>query len=148
MLAGLWSGEPFSFEGKHFKIDEAQFLPKPLQQPRIPIWLAGRWPARRPFLRAAAWDGVVPVGGSSGITPDECRELVALVGDHRGSGAPFDIAVFGSDRREGEGEAERAQRFAEAGATWYQVTFDGAAPPDSVRERLRRGPPAGSVTRN
>ena len=34
VLTGLWSGEPFSFQGDEFEIDEATFLPRPLQQPR------------------------------------------------------------------------------------------------------------------
>src|SRR5512143_360589 len=29
MLSGLWSGEPFQFEGKYFHIKDTQFLPKP-----------------------------------------------------------------------------------------------------------------------
>ncbi len=41
ILRGLWSGEPFSFEGEHFSAsDDGGFLP-PVQQPRIPILLAG-----------------------------------------------------------------------------------------------------------
>ena len=62
IVAGLWSGKPFSFSGEHYTIDEVTFLPTPLQQPRIPIWVAGMWPNRRPFRRAARWDGVAPIG--------------------------------------------------------------------------------------
>ena len=36
IIDGLWTGEPFSFEGKHFNVGEIRFLPKPVQ-PRVPI---------------------------------------------------------------------------------------------------------------
>src|SRR5688572_20032062 len=51
VLAELWSGEPFSYEGEHYQIKDAQFLPKPLQQPRVPVWVAGMWPNKKPFRR-------------------------------------------------------------------------------------------------
>ncbi len=44
ILVGLWSGESFEYQGEHYHIEQAQFLPKPLQQPRIPIWVGGGWP--------------------------------------------------------------------------------------------------------
>ena len=53
VVAGLWSGAPFSFHGAHYHIRDVQFLPPPVQQPRIPIWIAGGWPRKRPFRRAA-----------------------------------------------------------------------------------------------
>src|SRR5829696_8449077 len=41
VIAGLWTGEPFSFRGEHFAIEEVTFLPRPVAQPRIPIWIGG-----------------------------------------------------------------------------------------------------------
>ena len=38
-----------------------EFAPPPVQQPRIPIWVAARWPNRRPVRRAARWDGLFPI---------------------------------------------------------------------------------------
>jgi Luciferase-like monooxygenase len=63
VLNGLWSGETFSFQGKHYQVTDTQMLPKPLQSPRIPIWLAGGWPRRKPLRRAAHWDGIQKAGG-------------------------------------------------------------------------------------
>ena len=40
------------------------FEPRPVvspARPRIPVWLAARWPNRRPVARAARWDGVFPI---------------------------------------------------------------------------------------
>jgi len=61
ILAGLWSGEPFQFDGDHYHIEQAQFLPPPFQQPRIPVWVGGEWPNKRPFRRMARWDGMFPL---------------------------------------------------------------------------------------
>ncbi len=41
ILTGLWSGESFSHHGKHYNLSEMTFLPKPRQEPRIPIWVGG-----------------------------------------------------------------------------------------------------------
>jgi len=48
MLTGLWRGEPFEYEGKHFRARSARrLLPAPpVQRPRIPIWVVGAWPHR------------------------------------------------------------------------------------------------------
>src|SRR3954471_14390123 len=34
VITGLWSQDPFSFEGKHYQLHEAHFTPRPVQQPR------------------------------------------------------------------------------------------------------------------
>src|SRR6202043_1439667 len=34
VLAGLWSGEPFSYAGQHFTVDPVRFTPVPVQRPR------------------------------------------------------------------------------------------------------------------
>src|SRR5438045_2005734 len=33
IIVGLWSGEPFSYEGRHFHLEEVTFRPRPVQQP-------------------------------------------------------------------------------------------------------------------
>ena len=53
---------------------DGEFEPRPLQRPRIPIWLAARWPHRRPIRRAARWDGVFPIDLPG---PEAVAELVA-----------------------------------------------------------------------
>jgi alkanesulfonate monooxygenase SsuD/methylene tetrahydromethanopterin reductase-like flavin-dependent oxidoreductase (luciferase family) len=37
VLQGLWSGEVFRFQGTYYQVENARFLPKPLQTPRIPV---------------------------------------------------------------------------------------------------------------
>ena len=67
----LWSGEPVTFPGDHVRTDDVVFLPTPVQRPRVPIWVGGVWPPRRPMRRAARWDGAVPIllSGDGGLPP-------------------------------------------------------------------------------
>ena len=63
VLTGLWSGKPFAYAGQQVRVQQTRFRPPSLQQPRIPIWVAGSWgKATAPFRRAARWDGVCPEG--------------------------------------------------------------------------------------
>src|SRR5689334_8757471 len=74
ILSGLWSGEAFHYEGKHFTIKEVQFTPRPVQQPRIPVWVGGWWPNKPPMRRAARWDGAIPIK-REGIPAGEWRAI-------------------------------------------------------------------------
>lgn len=60
VITGLWGGEPFSYDGTHYTVEEAVLLPTPVQEPRIPILVAGNWPHKKPFHRGARWDGIMP----------------------------------------------------------------------------------------
>jgi len=52
ILAGLWSGKPFSFSGHHYRVQEMTMLPPPVQSPRIPIWVPGVWTKEKSMRRA------------------------------------------------------------------------------------------------
>ena len=108
-----------------------EFEPPPVQRPRIPIWLAARWPSRRPVRRAARWDGLFPIELPG---PDELAELVAYVGEHRGEEAgPFDFVVANAaDDDPGRWEA--------AGATWCLTDFGRSPAEAAVREAIEAGP--------
>ena len=155
VLAGLWSGEPFRFEGRHYRLEETVFLPKPVQQPRIPVWVAGVCPGRAPFRRAAHWDGVFPIrmGGQDGpppsVTPSDVRAILALVEAERHAGGetpssdrPFDVVV---DRETGADPARDADEIAAceaAGVTWMcEPILDWRGTADEMRRRVRQGPP-------
>jgi alkanesulfonate monooxygenase SsuD/methylene tetrahydromethanopterin reductase-like flavin-dependent oxidoreductase (luciferase family) len=137
VLVGLWSGEPFSYAGKHYTVRDTQFLPKAVQ-PRIPIWVAGVWPGTKPFRRAARYDGAAPIGrgGDGDINPGSIRDLLEYIRPHRVSDRPFDVVLAGPPR-----STEEYAAFAAAGATWYQDGFLVNDSPDDVRAHIRRGPP-------
>jgi alkanesulfonate monooxygenase SsuD/methylene tetrahydromethanopterin reductase-like flavin-dependent oxidoreductase (luciferase family) len=139
ILDGLWSGEPVTVEGKHYLMDGVRFLPKPVQRPRIPVWVAGMWPNRAPFRRAARWDGVFPIAvvddGPCPIGPDAFAEALAFTRSLRTSDAPLDAVVQGAPDTE-PGEYERA------GATWWLLTDDGGPGwAERIVVEIRGGPP-------
>ncbi len=145
ILAGLWTGEPCSFTGEHYVLDEVTLQPTPLQSPRIPLWVVGGWPRRAPFRRAARWDGVclkaIHHETYKPLTLHEFRACLAYVRAQRTLDTPFDVVMSGetpSDRQQG---SEIVRPFAEAGATWwieggYGFTFE------EFRTRIRSGPPS------
>ncbi|MGH7319862.1 MAG: TIGR03619 family F420-dependent LLM class oxidoreductase [Candidatus Rokuibacteriota bacterium] len=48
ILSRVWQEEKPHFEGQYYRFQEVGFSPKPLQQPRIPIWVGGEGaPAQR-----------------------------------------------------------------------------------------------------
>ena len=100
ILTGLWSEEPFSYEGEHYQLEEMTFRPPPVQRPRIPIWVVGAWASRKSMGRALRYDGVLvaTIGGSaesSGITPETIREIKAYAEENRAETTPFDIVWEG-----------------------------------------------------
>jgi len=110
---------------------EGEFEPRPLQRPRIPIWLAARWPRRRPIRRAARWDGVFPVDLPG---PEAIAELVAYVAELRTPDAgPFEVVVT---HRADEDPAP----WAAAGATWCLTGFGSTPSEDEVRAAIDAGP--------
>ncbi len=156
ILAGLWSGEPFQFDGEHYHIEQAQFLPPPFQQPRIPVWVGGDWPNKRPFRRMARWDGMFPLFDVHGPEREPVfAEAVAFVQAERerlGLNEPFDVIKMGMSP--GDDPAEAAARInsaAKAGATWWlellMAEVYGLSPTDPqaytvLRTRVMQGPPA------
>ena len=143
VLEGLWGGRPFDYAGVHYQLNGAHYLPMPVQRPRIPIWVAGVWPNRRPFRRAVRWDGVVPLGKDGPLRPGDYRDMLAYVGEHRTSADRFDVTVgrqtSGDDPAE---DAESAAAYAEAGVTWWIEELNNwRGRIEGQRKRVHSGPP-------
>jgi alkanesulfonate monooxygenase SsuD/methylene tetrahydromethanopterin reductase-like flavin-dependent oxidoreductase (luciferase family) len=141
ILVAAWSGEPVHHRGEHYIVDGMRFLPRPVQRPGVPIWVAGSYGRINPLRRAARHDGFFPVNLDG---PDQLAEMASRLNDlRRDAGTadrPFDIVAArlpGDDPRP----------YAEAGATWWLVDFPGvSATVDQVRGVIRDGPAAVSVT--
>lgn len=130
VLDGLLRG-PVDHDGAHFQV-HTELLPRPVQQTRPPIWVAGVAPHRRPLVRAARWEGLVPIGGEGVLTPAELADYLALVVERP---VEWEVVVA---RAAGCSAAE----YAEAGATWLVEgiwPFDGWV--DELRAAIRSGPP-------
>jgi alkanesulfonate monooxygenase SsuD/methylene tetrahydromethanopterin reductase-like flavin-dependent oxidoreductase (luciferase family) len=144
VVIGLWSGEPFAYAGRHFQIADSLFRPVPLQRPRPPVWIAGRWPARRSFRRAARYDGVFPtfqgVGQTETPTPEQLADVVRYTESHRvGPAGPFDVVVEGQSEA---GGSDWLAAYLAVGLTWWIEKLGWfRGPVDFTRRRIAAGPP-------
>jgi alkanesulfonate monooxygenase SsuD/methylene tetrahydromethanopterin reductase-like flavin-dependent oxidoreductase (luciferase family) len=115
-LAAYWGGE---------------FAPPPVQRPRIPVWVAGRWPNRRPLQRAARWDGLFPIDlpgpDALAVLADEVR---ALRGEGGGS---FELVVEIAP-------GENVVPWEAVGANWVLTGFGNQPRETEVREAVEAGP--------
>jgi alkanesulfonate monooxygenase SsuD/methylene tetrahydromethanopterin reductase-like flavin-dependent oxidoreductase (luciferase family) len=106
---------------------EGGFEPRPVQQPRIPVWVAAMWPNRRPLRRAARWEGVFPVEMPG---PEALAEVVAEVRELRDPGADdFEVVVTNPAGTDPE-------PWIEAGATWCLTGFGSQPTRREVEETI------------
>jgi alkanesulfonate monooxygenase SsuD/methylene tetrahydromethanopterin reductase-like flavin-dependent oxidoreductase (luciferase family) len=129
VLAALLTGEPVDHRGQHYRVADVRFLPRPARPGGMPIWLAARWPNRRPVERALRHDGVFLID-----TADPAS-LSGIVERAAGLGRPFDIVVQGWPGDEVSG-------WVAAGATWWMAQIDPfTATVAGVEAVIDAGPP-------
>jgi alkanesulfonate monooxygenase SsuD/methylene tetrahydromethanopterin reductase-like flavin-dependent oxidoreductase (luciferase family) len=105
--------------------------PPPVQSPRIPVWVAAVWPARRPLRRAARWDGIFPIQlPEPGALAEVVAEVTALRDD---PAAPFDVVVTTPP-------GEDLGPWVAAGATWCLTGFGPQPRQAEVRAAIDAGP--------
>jgi alkanesulfonate monooxygenase SsuD/methylene tetrahydromethanopterin reductase-like flavin-dependent oxidoreductase (luciferase family) len=167
VLAALWSGEAVTHHGAHYTVDDVTFLPRPIQVPRIPVWIAATVGHERPLRRAARWDGVHPVkygpdGEDLPLTPEDVASMFADVRRFRTeaglpeaglaeaglpgaqpAGAPFDVVALGEmDPSDRVGTRHACAELAAAGATWWlQAVSPRGGDVETMRRLVRAGPP-------
>jgi probable F420-dependent oxidoreductase len=136
VLPRHWSGEPFSYTGRHFSAREVVARPRPPQQP-IPIWIGGnsKLTRRRVAERANGW---LPMLGPETLfattrtaqlssTAELAEAITRLRTDAGPRGAGLDVAVAYTDPGIHDADADfgrhRAaiEELGEAGATWVIV---------------------------
>ena len=136
ILAAAWSGEPVHHRGEHYTVDGMRFLPRPVQRPGVPVWVAGYRGKPKPMRRAARYQGFFPLDVNH---PEQLAEIVAdVTALRREAGGdltePYDVVVAlppGSD----------PAPYLAAGATWWLVEFPwDALSVDQVRAVIRDGP--------
>lgn len=156
IVTGLWRGQPFSYNGKHYQVKPMNFMvpPPPVQQPRIPIWVVGAWPRPKSMDRVLRYDGLLPMvydaeGKPAQAAPDAISDMRAYIDANRpaeSAGNPFDIVVEGvTSGDDPAAAAAQVQPWAQAGATWWiEAMWDANERSDGaevVRHRVRQGPP-------
>jgi alkanesulfonate monooxygenase SsuD/methylene tetrahydromethanopterin reductase-like flavin-dependent oxidoreductase (luciferase family) len=136
ILAAAWSGETVHHRGEHYTVDGMRFLPRPVQRPGVPVWVAGSYGKVNPLRRAARHDGFFPMSLEH---PDQLAEMVAditAIREEAGTdpAAPYDFVAAlpnGSD----------LAPYAAAGATWWFAESPGpSVSVDLVRGVIRDGP--------
>ena len=153
ILTGLWRGQPFNYDGKHYQIKPTSFYPPPppVQQPRIPIWVVGAWSRPKSMQRVLRYDGILPdvIGDDRqrrDLTPGDMRAIKDFVASKRTETTPFDIVMEGETPGDDPARAATIVRqWADAGATWW-IEARWQVPRDAdglkiVRERILQGPP-------
>jgi alkanesulfonate monooxygenase SsuD/methylene tetrahydromethanopterin reductase-like flavin-dependent oxidoreductase (luciferase family) len=132
------------------KIDRywsSELKPEPVQRPRVPIWVGGTWPHRRPVERAARWDGALigwkSIGGDERLMSGD--DLVALREAVRrlrgGDDSGFDYVMGGASRLPDlAAERTRIQEMRDAGATWWTQYASVEKSLDEIRDIVATGP--------
>ncbi|MEA2518355.1 MAG: hypothetical protein QOF49_435 [Chloroflexota bacterium] len=141
ILTGLWTGEAFAFSGAHYRFEEMTFRPRPIQVPRIPIWVVGAWPHERSLRRTLRWDGILPqVSG-----PEAIAEVVAWAEREwpaRTRDRAWDVIAEGLTPADDAAAAAATVRAHEdAGATWWIESDWLSGSVESIRRRIVAGPP-------
>jgi alkanesulfonate monooxygenase SsuD/methylene tetrahydromethanopterin reductase-like flavin-dependent oxidoreductase (luciferase family) len=142
ILNGLWSGEEFSYTGKHYKIDKVKFLPRPVQRPMIKMWGAGTWPKKGPFRRAAKLDGVIPLSEDyrNPLAPDDYRNMIEYMKNH-GLRYPYDIVEISFDATKSDDKKRAILDFEDAGVNWWlELVSDWNGTYEKIEEIIMQGP--------
>ncbi|HEX9123432.1 MAG TPA: TIGR03560 family F420-dependent LLM class oxidoreductase [Actinomycetota bacterium] len=121
IVHGLFTKQTFSFESRHYALEDCAFLHKPVQEPHPPIIVGGKGGTRMATMVARWADEFNTVGG----TPQEVRERFARVRD------AVDAA--------GRGQSELTTSF----MTWVYVGEDDAASRARVERARALDPKAG-----
>ena len=143
ILDRLWSGETVTHRGPSYAVRGVSLAPRPLQRPRVPIWIGGEGaPALR---RAARWDGwLAPATSHDGTptmakSPERIAEMVGEIRRHRTTDAPFEIAIDGYSEA---GDSALPRAYGAAGVTWWLESIrEVRGPLGGLMARVKAGPP-------
>ncbi len=151
VIQGFWSGQPFSFSGEYFRVDNVTCEPVPSHP--IPIWVVGQWPSRKSLGRTVKYQGCIcaykdfftktqeEFAVEVPVTANLLREL-------RGNLDGFDVVLEGETPGDDRVHAIAQLRpYADAGLTWWLENVFGKPYTESgvegIRQRIRQGPPLG-----
>lgn len=147
ILTLLYQRKQFDYDGKHYhlkltQMDLMHYPPRPVQQPRVPLWCVGLAGHEKSLRRTLKCDGlIVEKRGTDVILAEEIREIKQFVDANRSESTPFDIVLNGSlaalDRSQLQ---DKLLPLIDAGVTWW---VDGLldATEEVAIQRIRRGPP-------
>ncbi|WP_100524574.1 LLM class flavin-dependent oxidoreductase [Mycobacteroides abscessus] len=156
VLFGLWEGQPFSYEGKHYQVTPtAHLVPDPpVQTPRITTWCVGLLGSAKSMSRAARCDGLLPnittADGRFDFNPpldrwaDAAREIHSRRSE-LGYGDGYDVVYEATtDWSNLDATREKIATLHDSGYTWYLDSDWHTEHDDSLaalRARVENGPP-------
>jgi len=139
-------GQTVHHEGPTWIVRDSAVGPRPIQQPRPPIWLGGMKPGA--LRRAARWDGWIGIavsedGSAMVLSPEAFGGMVDRLHAERAvagrTDAPFEVALFGFSE---PGERDLVARYGDAGATWWLESLSPlGGSVERLLERIEAGPP-------
>jgi len=151
ILTLLYQRKQFDYAGEHYhlkltQLDLMHYPPKPVQQPRIPLWVPGIWPRMKSMRRILKCDGLLPQkmnskGEFEEVTPDDLRQMKAYIDANRTLTTPFDYVTEGKTGDLDQSQVrDKLQTWEQAGATWWVESL-WEATEEQAAARLRQGPP-------
>jgi len=150
ILSLLYARQPFDYDGRHFhlrltQLDTQYYPPKPIHQPRIPLWVPGIWPRMKSMRRLLKCDGLLPQkmnpnGEFEPVTPTDLKQMKAFIDANRELTTPFDYVAEGkTGDLEPSQVREMVTEWEAAGATWW-VEGLWESTREQAEQRLRNGP--------
>lgn len=149
VIQGFWSGQPFSFSGEYFKVDDVTCEPAPTHP--IPIWVVGQWPSRKSLGRTIQYQGCILAFKDFFNKPYEefavdVPATVNLLRELRGNLDGFDRVLEGETPGDDRAKAVAQLRpYTDAGLTWWLENVFGKpyseGGVEGIRQRIRQGPP-------
>ncbi|MEV3854127.1 LLM class flavin-dependent oxidoreductase [Streptomyces sp. NPDC050095] len=127
VLTQAWSGEPVHLLGTHYVVDGIRFLPRPVQRPGVPVWVAGFPGKVAPLRRAARHDGFVPVNLEH---PGQLAAIAETLRELRGDETGDIAAVLPPDTDPAP--------YVAAGATWWLVELGPGTTLAAARDVIHR----------
>lgn len=139
MLVEMWDAPKFSWRSERFDVEPIDVVPKPVQRPHPPLWLAG-WTLGHARSAGRGGLGFLDLSGAADDLLEIHRDAYL---ETRAASAPEDLVcvqAYGvaADLEPGEGARERLERWAALGfdqAVIRAGPLDGAK--DEAAERIR-----------
>jgi alkanesulfonate monooxygenase SsuD/methylene tetrahydromethanopterin reductase-like flavin-dependent oxidoreductase (luciferase family) len=122
LLKAAWSGEAFSFQGKYFSVQDVHIVPRPLQSPHPPIWVASFGSPES--ITFAAENGYPLIHTFGGETLKKNMDLYR--NQFRGPGAPLTVVGRALHLHR---EGGRAREEMAGPARWYVENNPGRRGP-------------------
>jgi probable F420-dependent oxidoreductase len=135
IIKGLFAGGPVTFNGRFYQIDALEGFPRPIQQPRIPILIAG---SRRRMLSLAGREADI-VGiedrqfaeratGSTELHPAVAAEQIAIVREAAGERfADLELNVFAARVEVTDDRSSTAEALAAHFGSSREAVLDSAS---------------------